>query len=365
VDTTNINSRLISSIKVFSGEKDNPFLAPRGVCLIQGKLLVSDTGQNRVFIWNSLPEAEFQSPDITLGQSNASGVGRNAGGKTTASTLMYPSGIWTDGVVLVVADAWNHRVLVWKSFPTQDGQPADLVIGQPNFSGNEPNVAGIGHPPNARSLNWPYGVFSDGKSLWIADTGNRRVLFYENIPSESYAKADLVIGKANFEERDYDHEDAIWPYSVKISPEGAMAITDTQYYRVLLWHNWKDGLTKKADVIIGQESFEANGQNQFGWFPSEKSLNWCYDSCFYKEGLWVADTGNSRILWHPTLPTENNASATDLIGQDDFKTGSENKNSIWSTEGSYYWPFSLSIDEGILAVADTGNHRIILNQLNQ
>lgn len=357
------NSKLVSSIRLFKGEEANPFLAPRGVCLHNGQLLVSDTGQNRVFIWNPVPQTEYQSPDITLGQSSASGVGRNAGGAATASTLLYPSGIWTDGNRLVVADAWNHRVLIWNQMPTADGQPADLVLGQPDFESNEPNVKGISHDPTAQSLNWPYGVWSDGKSLWVADTGNRRVLYWEAFPDTSYAPADAVIGKADFTDRDYDHLNAIWPYSVKVSPGGAMAITDTQYYRVLLWHNWRDALTQQADVIIGQENFEGNGQNQYGWFPEAHTLNWCYDTCFKDEGILVADTGNSRILWHPKLPTKNNVPASDLIGQDNFQTGSENKNSLQSTEGSYYWPFSLSLEGDTLAVADTGNHRIVLNEL--
>lgn len=357
-----LNSKLIKAVHIFYGEEENPLLAPRGVVIHDGKLLVSDTAQNRVFIWNNIPKTAHQAPDITLGQSSASGTGRNTGG-VSASSLLYPSGIWTDGRRLVVADAWNHRVLIWTSFPERDGQPADIILGQPDANSNDPNVSGLASNPSARSLYWPYGVFSDGKSLWVADTGNRRVLVFEQFPTESFQNADLVIGKPSFTERDYDHMDAIWPYSVKVSPNGAMTITDTQYYRVLLWNNWRDALQQPADVIIGQAGFEHNGQNQYGWFPEAHTLNWCYDSCFYKNGLWVADTGNSRILWHPQLPKVNNAKASDLLGQDNFKTGSENKNSIQSTEGSYYWPFSLSIDQGIFAVADTGNHRIVLNQL--
>ena len=354
---------LLSSLHVFQGEADNPLLAPRGVCLAQGKLIVSDTGQNRVFIWNEIPIDEFQAPDITLGQAHSQGVGRNSGGKVTGSTLLYPSGIWSDGNRLIVADAWNHRVLIWLEFPTENGQSADVVIGQPDMFSNDPNIQGIGHPPSAQSLNWPYGVTSDGKSLWIADTGNRRVLYYERIPHNSYSPAQAVMGKPSFHERDYDHNDPIWPYSVKISEKGEMAITDTQYYRVLLWKQWEQAIHKPADVILGQPSFEANGQNQFGWFPEAHTLNWCYDTCFYQEGLWIADTGNSRLLWHDRLPDAHNAPAKDLLGQDSFREGSENKNSIQTTEGSYYWPFSISIEGNLMAVADTGNHRIILNHL--
>ncbi|MEO0473974.1 MAG: hypothetical protein AAF206_30475 [Bacteroidota bacterium] len=357
------NEHLLSAIQIFEGETDNPLLAPRGVFLKNGRILVTDTGQNRLFIWNQIPDGAFAKPDITLGQATAAGVGRNAGGKVSASTLLYPSGLWTDGVRLIVADAWNHRVLVWHTFPSHDGQAADVVIGQPDFGHNAPNVKGIAASPSAQSLNWPYGVWSDGKALWIADTGNRRVLFFENIPTTNFAAADQVIGKPSFSDRDYDHKDAIWPYSVKVSPAGAMAITDTQYYRVLLWHNWRDGLSRPADVIIGQPDIDQNGQNQFKWFPEAYTLNWCYDSCFYQNGLWVADTGNSRILWHDQLPRQHNAAAIDLLGQNDFNTGSENKNSIRSTEGSYYWPFSICIEDQIMVVADTGNHRLVINNL--
>lgn len=356
-------SSLIDSRIVFKGSEENPFLAPRGVYIIGGKLLVSDTAQNRVFIYNSIPQDEYAIPDVILGQSAKEDTGRNADGKITASTLFYPSGLWSDGKRIIVSDAWNHRVLIWNAWPSQDGQPADIVIGQKDFQSNEPNIEGIHQSPSSQSLYWPYGVYSDGEQLWVADTGNRRVLYYENIPTTSFTKASAVIGKPSFEERDYNHENAIWPYSVKIGPDGQMAITDTQYYRILIWNDWKSAFTQKADVIIGQADFNANGQNQYGWFPKANSLNWCYDTHFYKNGIWVSDTGNSRVLWFPEIPSQHNTEATDLIGQDDFNTGSENKNTIWSTESSLYWPFQLSINDRMMAIADTGNHRIIINQL--
>lgn len=355
---------LVTQTLIFKGAEESPLLAPRGVFLIDNKLFVADTAQNRLFIWNQLPATEFQKPDVVLGQTGKEKTGRNASGKVSAGSLFYPSGIWSDGEKLILADAWNHRVLIWLRMPTEDGQPADVVVGQPDFKSNEPNVQGISHPPSAQSLNWPYGVFSDGKQLWVADTGNRRVLYYKEIPTENFLPADQVIGKPNFTERDYDHNDPIWPYSVKVSPNGQMTITDTQYYRVLLWQDWTTAFDQKADVIIGQPSFEANGQNQFGWFPKANTLNWCYDTCFYRNGLWVADTGSSRILWYDSIPTTHDTAAVNVLGQDNFTTGSENKNTIWSTEGSLYWPFQICLEGSTMVVADTGNHRIVINHLN-
>ncbi|MEM6316551.1 MAG: hypothetical protein AAF960_02720 [Bacteroidota bacterium] len=356
--------KITTQTQIFKGAEESPLLAPRGVFLVNNQLFVADTAQNRLFIWHKLPTSEFQKPDVVLGQVAKAATGRNAEGKVNASTLFYPSGIWSDGQKLILADAWNHRVLIWWSMPTEDGQPADVVVGQPDFQHNEPNVKGVGAAPNAQTLNWPYGVFSDGKQLWIADTGNRRVLYYKTIPSNNFTAADKVIGKPNFTERDYENTEPIWPYSVKVSPNGQLSVTDTQYYRVLLWHDWTTAEKQPADVIIGQASFEGNGQNQYGWFPKANTLNWCYDTCFYKNGIFVADTGSSRILWFNQIPQQHNQPADSLLGQDNFTTGSENKNTIWSTEGSLYWPFQICIENNIMVAADTGNHRVVINHLN-
>lgn len=354
---------LVRARLIFQGDPRSPLLAPRGVWLARGRLIVADTAQNRVFIWNELPGNTHQPADVVLGQSTADQTGRNAGGEVSASTLLYPSGLWSDGTRLIVADAWNHRVLIWHTWPCHDGQPADTVLGQPDSYSNQPNYKGIRHKPEAWTLHWPYGLHSNGRHLWVADTGNRRVLFFERIPEENGTPADDVIGQPDLQSRDYRPANAIWPYSVRIGPGGCLAITDTQYYRVLLWHDWTKAFSQQADVLIGQPNFDANGQNQYDWFPKAHTLNWCYDSFFWKEGLWVADTGNSRVLWFERMPTSHNQPAVNLIGQDDFETGSENKNSILTTESSMYWPFSLCIEHDLMAIADTGNHRIILNWL--
>lgn len=361
--TEEITTDFLLESTLFYGDEASPLLAPRGVWMQGERLFVSDTGQNRVFIWNCLPDGKHQPPDVTLGQPENTDTKRNSGQAVSARTLHYPSGLWSDGEVLIVADAWNHRVLIWHTFPVTNGQPADVVLGQPDFQHNEPNVGGVGSTPGADSLNWPYGVFSDGSSLWIADTGNRRVLYFKEIPTESYQPADGVIGKQRFDERDYENTDPIWPYSVKISPNGEMAITDTQYYRVLLWKDWKTAFDQKADVIIGQETFEANGQNQYRLQPASFTLNWCYDSFFHQGSLFIADTGNSRILKFHPVPRHHNPAAHSLIGHDDFGTGSENAKTMMGTSNALYWPFSICMNNKIIAIADTGNHRIVLKPI--
>ncbi|MBL1280827.1 MAG: hypothetical protein COA33_011170 [Fluviicola sp.] len=345
--------------RLFKGSKENPFLAPRGIFVANNMLFVSDTARNRVFIWHTIPTTEYQVPDVILGQSEVDEIGRNSGGDVNEKTLLYPSGIWSDGEKLVVADAWNHRVLIWHSMPTQNAQPADVVLGQEDFNSNLPNKA-IGNDPTSQTLNWPYGVFSDGKSLWIADTGNRRVLFFDTIPAKSYAKADKVIGKAHFNTRDYESNDAIWPYSIKINEKGNLAIADTQFYRILIWNNKDDAFNKQADIIIGQDNFENCGQNQFRLAPENNTLNWTYDACFYKEGILVNDTGNSRVLGFNKIPAKNNENADFLVGRPNFNTSSDFKENMLGTKSAIYWPFSIYAVENTLYIADTGNHRIVI-----
>ena len=361
--TLSYRENLVSSSFVFKGPKETRFLAPRGVWYTQNMLFVADTGQNRVFCWKRLDGAETATPDLILGQRSSKQTGRNTGEAVSASSLLYPSGLWCDGQRLIIADAWNHRVLIWHELPEKNGIPADVVVGQPDPTCNRPNITGLQACPTARSLYWPYGVYSNGKHLWIADTGNRRVLYFEEIPTENYQAADNLVGKNRLDERDYDSDHAVWPYSVKVSPEGKMAITDTQYYRVLLWPDWREAFKNPAHAIVGQPNFSANGQNQFSFKPSSNTLNWCYDAHFQGEHLFVADTGNSRLLYFKTFPLHHNAQADNLIGQKDFETGSENPDTVNGTDHSLYWPFSVAGEEDILVVADTGNHRIVIIKL--
>lgn len=362
MDYTTLGSN-VANAYIFKGSKQKPFLAPLGVFVVNNMLFVSDTGRNRVFIWKTIPTSEFQNPDVILGQESIEDTGRNADSLVSSKTLQYPSGIWSDGIKLIVADAWNHRVLIWHSIPTVNAQPADVVLGQASFETNYPNVKGQSANPKANTLNWPYGVFSDGVSLWIADTGNRRVLYFNKIPTENFANADNVIGKSDFNTRDYENNDPIWPYSIKISKKGYLAITDTQFYRVLVWNDKNDAFNKPADVIIGQQNFDDAGQNQFRLSPEANTLNWTYDACFYKEGILVNDTGNSRILVFKSIPKENNASANALIGRPDFNTSSEYKENMHGTGSAIYWPFSIATEENKLFIADTGNHRVIICDL--
>jgi len=161
------------------------------------KLLVADTGNNRILIWNSVPTTDAQAADVVLGQADMDScdVNRTGGPGTTpaANTLSFPSGIWTDGLQLFVADSGNHRILVWDSIPTTDGAPADWLIGQDDFDSNTSGTSIDKFNFDEATLN------SDGERLCLADDDNNRLLIWNDFPIPGDTRPDVVIGQSNFD----------------------------------------------------------------------------------------------------------------------------------------------------------------------
>jgi len=88
------------------------------------RLVVTDRFNNRVLVWNTIPSSNV-SPDIVLGQPN---FVTQMGGKGLAE-MDFPSQVSIGiGGKLVVADSGNDRILVWLNFPKKSGQSADFEI---------------------------------------------------------------------------------------------------------------------------------------------------------------------------------------------------------------------------------------------
>ena len=206
------------------------FRGPQGVWIQNGKLFVADTQNNRIMIWNSIPTTNNQPADVELGQANFTsvsavqpitivscpscpgGIATTPTLTATQGTMLNPVSVSSDGVHLFVADLGYNRVTIWNSIPTQNGRPADVEVGQLNFSNTIPNdnvdmcpQAGVNTsvtPPTptypdrcGRTLNYPRFALSDGTRLFIADGGNDRVLIFNQIPTQNGVEADLVLGQ--------------------------------------------------------------------------------------------------------------------------------------------------------------------------
>ena len=136
---------------------------------------------------------------LVLGQASFGENAPNRAGAASMATLDAPEAAFVEGSRLVVADTGNHRVLVWNTFPGSNGQAADIVLGQPDATGHLPN-GGTGIA-TASTMAVPSGVHVAEGKLFVADAGNDRVLIFDPIPSTSGAAASQVLGQTAFGDR--------------------------------------------------------------------------------------------------------------------------------------------------------------------
>jgi len=130
--------------------------SPIHVAVLGNRLAVADRFNNRVLIWNSIPTINQQSADVVLGQSSMATAGASAG----SQGLSQPWGIFMDLNHIFVGDTFNNRVLVWNSFPIQNGQAADLVFGQPDMN---QFAADNGGNPACSQCSWAaFGIYTNG-----------------------------------------------------------------------------------------------------------------------------------------------------------------------------------------------------------
>ena len=355
---------------------------PRGVCAApDGSLWVSDTGHHRVLGWSRAPMTDNTPADILLGQPAFDREGRNARGGPCIDSLNVPTGITACGIGLAVADAWNHRVLIWHHRPTRSHQAPDVVLGQADFDGGESNRGS--ECPTAATLFWPYCVAWDGVRLWVADTGNRRVLMWNGLPRRNGEPANLVLGQPDFGQRDENagHEPTAasmrWPHAISFPPcasnpacetpqagaDGAhgLCVADAGNNRLMLWHGVPTENQTPCDQLIGQADARHVEHNQGSYYPDAACLNMPYGAAVAGDLMVVADTANSRLLaWRIDDLTSHGRNACALAAQPDWNSKGDNR---WqhAERDSVCWPYSLAMQGAdTLLVADSGNNRVLL-----
>src|SRR5271165_3706365 len=169
------------------------FRNPTAIASDGNILVLADTDNNRVLIWKTIPTNPNQPADLVLGQPDFTTVQPI---KLNSSQFRGPQGVWVQGTQLFVADTQNHRVMIWNTIPAANNQPADLVLGEPNFT-TAPPATTSDLPPTASNLFSPVSVTSDGTHLFVTDLGHHRVLIWNSFPTQNGQAADVVVGQQN------------------------------------------------------------------------------------------------------------------------------------------------------------------------
>jgi hypothetical protein len=341
--------------------------APRGVFLNDEYLVAADSGNHRVLIWKGVPESDQTPADVVLGQPDFETEGPKAGGRSVERGLHLPTGVRIIEGRLFVADAWHHRILVWNSVPDENFQKPDYVIGQASLS---EVVENRGRSKcSADSLYWCYGFNYINGIFYIADTGNRRVLGFRGIPEQDQP-ADFVIGQDDFEtnlenrglEKTVDAKSFRWIHDIA-GNENVIYFADAGNHRVLGWNGRLTG-NRNAEVVLGQESFEKNGE-----FPYIKQgasrLRFPYSVSLEENRLAVADTANNRVLIWNELPKKGFYQPADfVIGQTDFDENGENRWKMVDRD-TLCWVYGIHLHKNKLAIADSGNNRVMIWEIDK
>jgi uncharacterized protein (TIGR03437 family) len=288
----------------------NGFNTPIAVATDGVHVVVADSDNNRVLIWNEIPTTLDQNADVVVGQPDF--VHNNVSNPPTATSMRGPQSVWISNGMLFVADTEDNRVLIYKTIPTKNGAAADIVVGAPSLTTPVP-AAQITPTPTQSNLFSPVSATSDGTRLIVTDLGDNRVLIWNTIPTTNGKPADVVIGQPDF----------------------------VNY------------LDNNVTVLCASNGTDSSGD---ATYPAlcEKTLAFPRFALSDGTRLYIADGGNDRVLIYNTIPTANTPAADVVLGEPDFVTDNP-----LDGAAQMYTPTSLAWDGTNLYVADSFNRRIL------
>jgi hypothetical protein len=312
-----------------------------GLSCHSNRLVVADSFNNRVLVWNTIPTMFAQAADVVLGQASFSGSAINAGASVTGSSMFYVNDVFTDGERLFAADVNNHRVLIWSDVSSLvNNQPADIVLGQTDFINRLEATSATG-------MRQPSGVFSDGTRLFVADSSNNRLLVWNTLPSASTTPADFVLGQSNFtaSAAGTTLSGMNNPYGI-YSNGKVLIVSEYNNNRLLFWNSLSMISGQAADFSLGVTP------------KSASSLNKPYGGVVVGERFFVADRSNHRILAWNKVPEHSGIPADYALGQPDLTSTVANNGGVRAS--SMHNPYQVLSDGQRLFVVDTFNHRILV-----
>lgn len=332
-----------------------------------GTLWIADTGNHRV-LGAQRKTGDRTQADVVLGQSDFRSNARNPGGRS-AKSLCEPIGIAAKGGQVAVADAGNHRVLVYRR-PSASNAAADEVLGQDgSFASAEQGCS----PYRLRSPSAVSLLFSESNQphcLLIGDTGNNRVLLFSSSENTGGQPVQLW-GQGRNLHGDMPNAGGIGagslaaPAGLAVAPDGTLWIVDAGNHRVLGHHseaarNLKEAQPRRwettADRVIGQIDFRRATANLVDGLSLDHPKDVAIDYSAEPNRLYISDSDNNRVLGYASANELGPERRPDLIlGQPD-----QFCNMPGAGRSSLCCPSALAVDaQGGLFVADRDNNRVL------
>lgn len=374
--------------------------SPGGVAVDQsGDLFVEDNYARVLY---------FPASSLTAGGNDAPaarilGISVQVQGQPTITypnnySLAGPAGLFTVGNNLFVADAGNNRVVEYDvpsnwpppPNPTQIQQgtaqispPMLALIGQSSFTSGKNQLGQVNKgqaQPDSSTLAGPFGGASNGTDVWIADSGNSRVLSFVQ-QGGTYNNASRLIGQLDYkyrsvnliEGREINIFNGVGYGGVAIdynSNPPHLYVADSLNNRILGFNDVRTVQQgSKADLIIGQGTpYDSliNSPTNDPTLPTNTGLNRPVGLVVDRAGnLFVADSGNGRVLRFPAPFSQTTQQANLVLGQSSF-----NGNPVTDpSQNTMHTPWGLALFSGCfastpqscsLAVSDVAHNRVLI-----
>jgi sugar lactone lactonase YvrE len=260
-----------------------------------------------------------QAAEVVLGQPGFT----TKSASSSATGLVFPTGIAIDPTSGKVFVSGSSSVVRYGSATAlASGSAAEAIFGQDDFNSS---LTGAGANRFGGAI---YGLCVDrfGR-LWVADRTNHRVLRFDDASNRaSGASADRVLGQSNFNTNAsaFSATGMNLPRSVSMDPAGTLWVADSGNHRVLGFRNAAGlGSGSAAEIVLGQTTFNAqtSGLTQAKFNdPGGVFADTAGD-------LWVSDSGNRRVLRFASVTSyaanTTGPNATAVIGQADFTSSAQ------------------------------------------
>jgi uncharacterized protein (TIGR03437 family) len=316
----------------------------------------------------------YVKPDGTLAiQPNDGNPG------SSGQTLSSPTGAVFFNNELYVTDSGNHRVIV---LPLQNGTfgSATRLLGQDRFNSNSINLI-EGREFRFGSGN---GLFDAGLALdstgdvphlYVADTYNNRILGFKDVRLlKPGAAADIVIGQPDMatalcnptnDATAPTQSSLCQPRGLVVDSSGNLYVADSGNGRVLRFPTpFAHQGQQQADLVLGQQSFFGKVTD-----PTSRTMAVPYGLAIVgTNGLAVSDVSDNRVLFFKFTASGTFAGGTDNGIAATKVFGQPDFSTIvkGSADTQMNLPRHLSADsDGRIYVADTQNNRILIyDQIN-
>jgi len=334
---------------------------------VNQRLFVSMVGYHRVLVFDVASISDGENATAVLGQTDFT----SSSSAITQAGMFNPRGMAYDPTnqYLYLGSQSIHRVTVYDVTSITNGENAVDALGQFDDSISNPQPVytknGISDLPGRYGFNFSTNTVAQAVALdsvnhrlFVADTGNHRVLVY-NMTTANVLQdriPDYVLGQSNFYTATSANSQSSFQSPQNVAYDAVnnrLFVGSAAGNRVLVFDVTSITDGENATNVLGQTDFTTVTA---GTTQSKMSApsGMAYDPIGSR--LFVSDATNHRVLIFDVASITDGENAVNVLGPSDFTTAS-----AATTQSKLSTPAGLAYNgSSELFVVDGGNHRVMV-----